>query len=104
MIVHMAVFNLIHPQGSTEEVQFLEAVKVLGKISGVEDFRVWRQTAGDIGFAFGISMKFATQEKFRMYIDDPRHKHFANERWFPEVTETKDIRCSVPASGGSDRG
>lgn len=91
MIVHMAVFNLIHPRGSTAEVQFLEAIKVLGEISGVEDFRVWRQTAEDIGFAFGISMKFGTQEKFQIYIDDPSHKLFANERWFPEVSETKDI-------------
>jgi hypothetical protein len=91
MIRHTVVFRLIHPPGSGEERDFLEAGKALAAIPGVEKFEQLRQVSAKNGYAFGFSMEFADQAAYDGYNRHPDHVAFVEGRWIPEVAEFLEI-------------
>lgn len=90
MIEHTVTFCLSHPAGSPEEANFLEAAATLSRIPGVRDFRIRRQVSDKHPHAFGITMRFATQEEYDAYRGHPIHNEFVRERWLEEVTDFQE--------------
>jgi len=76
MIEHTVTFSLVHAAGSEEESDFLAAARELEAIPGVLDFRIRRKVSGKHPHAFGISMRFASQEEYDFYNADPLHQSF----------------------------
>lgn len=90
MIEHTVTFSLIHAAGSAEEADFLASARELTAIPGVQDFRVRRQVNGRHPHAFGITMRFASQEDYDIYNADPRHGEFVEKRWLAEVSDFQE--------------
>ena len=91
-IRHMVVFNLMHPEGSEEEKEFLEdSVRILGSIPFASDFMLCREVSPKNGFDYGLSFDFASEEDYEKYNNDPRHVEYVNERWLKEVTDFMEI-------------
>lgn len=91
MIEHTVAFNLKHPDGSAEEKDFLEGLRVFADIPGVQDYKVNRQVSSKGPFAFQISMRFDTQDELEAYDAHQVHVDFVNERWIPEATEWQTL-------------
>jgi LAS superfamily LD-carboxypeptidase LdcB len=91
MIAHLVVFTLKHVAGSAAEKDFLDAADVLADIPGVESFEKLRQVSRKTDFAFGFSMRFATQQAYDSYNDHPWHVAFVQDRWIPEVARFMEI-------------
>lgn len=85
MIRHTVSFRLKHPRGSAAELAFLQAVRELVKIPGVERFECLRQTSPKSDYAFGLSMEFATPAAYEGYNRHPDHVSLVQQRWIPEV-------------------
>jgi hypothetical protein len=86
-IRHTVAFTLVHPAGSHEERDFLEAAERLATIPGVEAFELLAEVSPKNGYRFGISMEFADQTAYESYNGNPDHVRFVQERWLPEVSE-----------------
>ena len=52
------MFTLIHPVGSDDESDFLEAAERLADIPGVEAFELLAEISPKNNYRFGISMEF----------------------------------------------
>lgn len=87
MIRHAAIFRLKHAAGSAKEASFLEALAGLKAIPGVEAFEIAREVSPKNGFAFAVSMMFASQADYDGYNVHPLHVAFVEGRWIPEVAE-----------------
>lgn len=88
---HMAVFNLRHAPNSPAEAEFLRTIEYLGTLTGVKDYKVWRQTGAQVDYAFAISMEFDTEAAFRAYMMSEDHLNFAYDKWYPHVRNSMDI-------------
>jgi hypothetical protein len=91
MIRHTVVFQLKHPRGSKAEADFLQSASQLAAISSVGKFECLRQVSTKNNFDFGLSMEFASQAGYDAYNSDPRHVHFVETRWKPEVADFMEI-------------
>ena len=92
MIRHTVAFRLIHPEGSTEEADFLETGRrVLTGIPGVEDFTISRQTSPKSEHRFQFAMTFADQAAYDAYNVHPDHVGFVQGRWVPEVAAFDEL-------------
>ena len=88
---HSVAFALTHPAGSAAEQNFLDALRALASIDGVEAFGIAREVSPKNDYRLGVSMEFADQEAYDAYNTDPRHVAFVQERWVPEVTDFIEI-------------
>lgn len=90
-IRHTVTFSLIHPEGSAEERDFLDAARRLAIVPGVEAFEVLAQVGEKNGYRFGISMEFADRGAYDGYNEHPDHVRFVQERWLTEVSEFLEL-------------
>lgn len=90
MIEHTVTFRLKSAPGSAAEQTFLAAAADLAAIPGVKDFTIRRQTSPKNDHAFGISMKFATQEEFDFYSNHQAHQDFIQEHWLTTVEDFQE--------------
>jgi hypothetical protein len=90
-IRHMVVFKLKHPAGSQEEKNFLNEIRKLAAIPGVEKFECMKQISKKNKFEFGLSMEFADQQAYDKYSNDPTHTTFVQNRWLKEVEDFLEI-------------
>lgn len=66
MIHHSVIFNLKHVKSSAKEKHFFEAVKKLGLLQGVLNFKILKQTSSKNTFDYGLSMDFANRTHFKL--------------------------------------
>lgn len=95
-IRHMAVFTLIHPTGSAGEEGFLEAIRELAGIPGVEKFECVREISPKNTYQFAVSMEFAGNKEYEAYNVHPAHVSFVENRWKKEVKEFIEIDFALP--------
>ncbi len=91
MIEHTVSFTLTHPRGSAEEKDFIESLRDITNMPGVQNFRINRQVSSKGPFAFQISMWFDTQKELDAYDASKEHVDYVHERWIPEVTEWQTL-------------
>lgn len=85
MIRHAAIFRLVHPKGSAQEVSFLAALAGLSAIPGVGAFEIAREISPKNDFDFAVSMIFVDAPAYEAYNTHPDHVAFVQSRWIPEV-------------------
>ena len=90
-IRHTVTFTLVHPQGSADERDFLDAAEHLATIPGVEAFELLVEVSAKNGYRFGISMEFADRAAYERYNEHPDHVRFVEERWLSEVSEFLEL-------------
>ena len=90
-IRHTVAFTLVHPNGSGEERDFLEAAERLAAIPGVEAFELLAEVSPKNDYRFGISMEFADQTAYESYNEHQDHVRFVQKRWLPEVSEFLEL-------------
>jgi hypothetical protein len=93
-IRHSVVFRLRHPEGSLEEQAFLDEIRSLAEIPGVEAFELMREVSPKNDYRFGLSMEFAGPTAYAAYNEHPRHTRFVETRWIPEVADFLEIDYS----------
>ncbi len=91
MIRHTVVFTLRHPAGSSAEVEFLAAARVLSDIPGVQHFEQLRQVSPKSDFAFSFSMAFSDERAYEAYNQHPTHVSFVQTRWETEVEAFQEM-------------
>lgn len=90
-IRHTVVFKLVHPEGSAEERDFLDAAERLAAVPGVEAFELLAEISSKNGYRFGISMEFADRAAYDSYNEHPDHVRFVQERWLAEVSDFLEL-------------
>ena len=90
-IRHGVVFTLKHAQGSPEEKSFIEAIKKLADIPGVENLEFMKEISKKNNFDYGLSMEFANQAAYDAYNNHPDHVAFVQNRWLKEVKDFMEI-------------
>jgi hypothetical protein len=90
-IRHTVAFALVHPEGSADERDFLEAAERLASIPGVEAFELLAEVSAKNGYRFGISMEFADRTAYDRYNAHSDHIRFVQERWLAEVSEFLEL-------------
>jgi hypothetical protein len=90
-IRHTVAFSLVHPEGSEEERDFLEAAERLALVPGVEAFELLAEVSPKNGYRFGISMEFAGRAAYDGYNEHPDHARFVAERWLAEVSDFLEL-------------
>jgi hypothetical protein len=88
---HSVAFTLRHEEGSPEESRFLDALRGLAAIPGVEAFEVVAEVSPKNGYRHGVSMEFADRAAYAAYNAHPTHVAFVRDRWVPEVTDFLEI-------------
>ena len=94
-IRHTVAFALVHPEGSAEEHDFVEAAERLADIPGVEAFELLAEVSAKNGYRFGISMEFADRLAYDRYNAHSEHVRFVQERWLSEVSEFLELDYSA---------
>lgn len=87
MIRHAALFKLKHKSGSEAERDFLETIRTLAGIPGLQEFELARETSPKNHFDYVVSMRFADEAAYAAYNDHPLHVSFVQTRWLPEVED-----------------
>ncbi len=90
-IRHTVAFALVHPEGSADEREFVEAAERLADIPGVEAFELLAEVSAKNGYRFGISMEFADRFAYDRYNAHADHIRFVQERWLSEVSEFLEL-------------
>jgi hypothetical protein len=90
-IRHTVAFTLVHPPGSAEEKDFLEAAEQLAAIPGVEDFELLAEVSPKNDYRFGISMEFADRGAYEGYNEHTDHVEFVQRRWTAEVADFLEV-------------
>ena len=90
-IRHTVTFTLVHPRGSADERDFLDAAEHLATIPGVEAFELLAEVSPKNGYRFGISMEFADRAVYERYNEHPDHVRFVQERWLSEVSDFLEL-------------
>ncbi|MDF1559684.1 MAG: Dabb family protein [Bacteroidales bacterium] len=91
MIRHTVVFKLVHPKNSPEEKMFLDAIRALSAIPGVEKFELLKQTSRKNNYDYGLSMEFETAKAYEDYNQHPDHVAFVGTIWIQEVSDFLEI-------------
>ena len=94
-IRHGVVFRLKHPSGSDGERDFLDALRALAAIPGVEEFELAREVSPKNEFAFALTMEFADRAAYEAYNSHPDHTGFVEGRWVPEVEDFLEIDAAA---------
>jgi hypothetical protein len=94
-IRHGVVFRLKHPENSDAERDFLDAIRALESIPGVEAFELAREVSRKNEFAFALSMEFADDRAYEAYNSHPDHTSFVEGRWVPEVEDFLEIDAAA---------
>jgi len=89
-IRHTVVFSLRHAAGSTAESDFLDAVRALAAIPGVEEFELCAEVSSKNDYRFGISMEFADAAAYGAYNVHPDHVSFVQNRWLKETVRFQE--------------
>jgi len=90
-IRHSVAFALHHTEGSAEEATFLDALRALAAIPGVEAFEVMTEVSPKNPYRHGVSMEFADRATYEAYNAHPHHVAFVTELWESEVAEFLEI-------------
>jgi quinol monooxygenase YgiN len=96
-IRHSVAFTLRHPEGSAEEATFLDAVRALAAIPGVEAFELVDQISPKSPHRYGFSMEFADRAAHAAYDAHPDHRAFVAERWGNAVADFVEVDFAVQA-------
>jgi len=91
LIRHTVVFKLIHPKDSPEEKVFLDAIRKLSAIPGVQKFELLKQTSKKNNFDYGLSMEFGSPKAYEDYNQNPSHIAFVQTYWIKEVSDFLEI-------------
>jgi hypothetical protein len=95
-IRHTVAFRLAHPEGSSEEADFLAEAARLAAVPGVEEFELLHETSPKNDYRFGISMEFADRRAYDGYNEHPDHVRFVQERWLVEVADFLELDYEAP--------
>jgi hypothetical protein len=95
-IRHRVAFTLRHAEGSREEAAFLDALRALADIPGVEAFEVVAEVSPKNAYRYGVSMEFADRATYDAYDAHPDHGAFVAERWQNEVADFLEIDFVAP--------
>ena len=98
-IRHSVAFTLHHAEGSAEEETFLDALRALAVIPGVEAFEVVAEISPKNAFRHGVSMEFADRETYDAYDAHPDHIAFVTERWTSEVAGFLEVDFAAAPRG-----
>jgi len=90
-IRHSVAFALQHTEGSAEEATFLDALRALAAIPGVEAFEVVAEVSPKNAYRHGVSMEFADRATYDAYNAHPDHVTFVTELWENEVADFLEI-------------
>ena len=88
---HCVAFTLRHDEGTAEEAAFLDALRALGAIPGVEAFEVVAEVSPKNDYRYGVSMEFADRAAYAAYDAHPDHVAFVRDRWVPDVADFLEI-------------
>jgi hypothetical protein len=91
LIRHTVVFKLIHPKDSPEEKVFLDAIRKLSTIPGVQKFELMKQTSKKNNYDYGLSMEFKSAKEYEGYNQHPEHISFVQTFWVKEVSDFLEI-------------
>ena len=97
-IRHSVAFALNHTEGSAEEATFLDALRALAAIPGVEAFEVVAEVSPKNAYRHGVSMEFADRAAYEAYNAHPDHIAFVTQLWDREVGDFLEI--DFVAAGG----
>ena len=98
-IRHSVAFTLHHAEGSAEEATFLDALRALAAIPGVEAFEVVAEVSPKNTYRHGVSMEFADRATYDAYDANPDHIAFVAERWTREVADFLEVDFAAAARG-----
>jgi len=84
VIQHTVAFRL-SPSSDLDE--FLGRARQLGTLDGVQDFEVLRQVGHKNDFTHALSMRFASQQEYDGYNENPAHLAFVKGVWIPQVDD-----------------
>jgi heme-degrading monooxygenase HmoA len=87
-IRHQVVFTL---KPGTDEADFLNAVRELEAIPGVEAFELMREVSPKNGYEHALTMEFADRAAYTAYNEHPQHAGFVENRWDAEVADFLEI-------------
>jgi hypothetical protein len=90
-IRHSVAFALHHPEGGAEEARFLDALRSLAAIPGVDAFQVVSEVSPKNAYRHGVSMEFADRATYDAYNTHPDHVTFVTELWENEVADFLEI-------------
>ena len=90
-IRHHVAFTLHHAEGSAEETSFLDALRALAAIPGVEAFEVAAEISPKNAYRHGVSMEFADRTTYDAYDAHPDHIAFVTDRWTTEVADFLEV-------------
>ena len=90
-IRHSVAFALHHTEGSAEEATFLDALRALAAIPGVEAFEVVAEVSPKNAYRHGVAMEFAERATYDAYNAHPDHVTFVTELWDKEVADFLEI-------------
>jgi hypothetical protein len=96
-IRHSVAYTLHHPEGSVEEATFLDALRALAAIPGVEAFELVAEISPKNSYRHGVSMEFADRATYEAYNAHPDHIAFVTERWAAEVADFLELDFAAPA-------
>jgi hypothetical protein len=88
---HSVVFTLRHEESSPEATSFLDALKALGGIEGVEELEVVREVSPKNDYRLGVAMEFADRAAYEAYNSHPDHVAFVRDRWDADVADFMEI-------------
>jgi quinol monooxygenase YgiN len=91
MIRHTVVFKLKHPKDSPVEKEFLNAIRKLSSIPGVQKFELMRQISKKNNYDYGLSMEFESIKAYEAYNQHADHIAFVQTFWIKEVEDFLEI-------------
>ena len=95
-IRHTVAFALVHPEGSAEERDFLDAAERLATIPGVEMFELLSEVSPKKATGSGSRWSSPTARPTTRYNEHPDHVRFVRERWLSEVSEFLELDYAAP--------
>ena len=98
-IRHSVAFTLHHAEGSAEEATFLDALRALAAIPGVEAFEVVTEVSPKNAYRQGVSMEFADRAAYDAYDAHAEHIAFVAERWASDVADFLEVDFAAAARG-----
>jgi phage terminase large subunit len=91
MLIHNVIFSFKKEIDQPQTDVFFAAAEALSEISGVENFKILKQTSSKNKFEFGISMTFSGHSAYERYTVHPSHQAFVENIWIPNVEDFLEI-------------
>jgi Stress responsive A/B Barrel Domain len=88
---HSVIFSMNENIDALRTKEFIIEAKKLSTISGVLNFKAWKQVSKKNNFQYGLSMEFKSEEDFQIYNNHPIHKDFIDQQWIPCVSDFLEI-------------